>query len=222
MKKPGLAALVILLLFLATACEAIPGGPNTLSSSQTTNINGNTLVTAKPVNGLALFLALSSDTIKAGDNITITAGEWNTLSASNNVTTAGNWPAAGLIMGPCGTLNYPMGAAIYSGYLTEADIASAIPLVLYDPNAVYHCPMILSGIDAYFFQPFSDNADVYGSCEPNPCFTGFTVSGNLTFTGYWLNGTPPGFIDFTPGMYTVSCGDEWGSLAVTHFVVLGE
>ena len=203
-------------------CDVITGGPNPPTIPQTATINGNSTVTVKSGNGLELILALSPAAIKAGDEITISAGEWNSLSTANNVTTDKNWLVTGLTMGPCGTLNYPMGVAVYSGYLTESDIAAAVPLQLYDPKAIFHCPMILSGIDAYYFQPFSSAADVYGSCDPNPCFKDFAVSGNLTCSGYWLNGTRPGFIDFTPGTYTVAGGDEWGSLVVTHFVVLGK
>ena len=131
-----------------------------------------------------------------------------------------NWPVVGLIMGPCGTLNYPMGVALYAGYLTESDISSATPLRLYDPKALYHCPMILSSISSYLFQPNSDNADVYGSCDPNPCFTGFEISAALSLKGYWTDGESSVFNNFTPGTYTMVGGDEWGSLAVAHFIVL--
>lgn len=94
--------------------------------------------------------------------------------------------------------------------------------MLYDPGAVYHCPMILSRITAYEFQPASDIAAVYGSCEPNPCWANWPVSTNVTAKGYWTAGAESEFRDFAPGVYSVIGGDERGALALLHFTVSGE
>ena len=41
---------------------------------------------------------------------------------------AKKWPLQGLSLGPCGTLNYPFGVAIFAGYYTSANISTATPL----------------------------------------------------------------------------------------------
>ncbi len=112
--------------------------------------------------------------------------------------------------------------AILSGFYTFADVSGAEPLVLYDPKAVYNCPMMLARITAYSFLSQTDIADVYGSCEPNPCLVDMQISANLTSRGYWTAGPKSQFEDFLPGVYTVVGGDEWGALVVLHFTVSRE
>ena len=65
----------------------------------------------------------------------------------------------------------------------------------------------------------SDNASVFAGCIPGPCFAE-AMSSTLSFKGYWNGGTPGAFTDFTPGVYTVVGGDEWGTLAVLHLQVV--
>jgi hypothetical protein len=115
-----------------------------------------------------------------------------------------------------------MGVAIYAGYYTGDDIYTATPLHLYDPNAVYHCPMILSRIDSYVFRPSSNTADVFGSCESGPCLEDFKVGETFSYAGFWTDSADAQFTNFLPGIYTVACGDEWGTLAIIHFLVLDD
>ena len=107
-----------------------------------------------------------------------------------------------------------MGFAIYAGYYTISSILIAIPLPLYGPGP-YMCPMILSNVDYYIFQPESDTAQVFGSCVPNPCLT-VPVAMDMYFNGFWLTYL---YVDFPPGIYTVAVGDEWGALTLLHFIV---
>lgn len=90
---------------------------------------------------------------------------------------------------------------------------------LYDPDAIYHCPGMLAYIMAYEFEPTSDNASIYGSCDPNPCMTGVKMNSELSVKGHWTGSPRSEFASFEPGLYTVVGGDEWGALAVLHFVV---
>jgi phenolic acid decarboxylase len=78
-------------------------------------------------------------------------------------------------------------------------------------------------VNAYVFQPSSDIASVFyfDSFDPNPDLIDFKISSGITVTGYWLNGQETTPHNFTPGVYTVVGGDEWGALAVLHFVVQG-
>ena len=222
MIKACTAGFVILALFLLAGCNLINGASNSTESFSITVNSSASIVTAKPVNGLELYLELNSATFNPGQTVMVTAGEWNTRTMLNEVAAGGRWPVQGLAMGPCGTLNYPMGVALYAGYYTEDNIYSATPLRLYDPKALYHCPMILSSISSYNFQPSSYNADVYGSCEPNPCIANFNVSGTIAYTGFWLDDQDSTFSNFVPGIYTAACGDEWGTLILIHFLVLDD
>jgi hypothetical protein len=222
MIKTCLTGFVVLTLLLLAGCNVISGASNSKESFSITVDSQASIVTAKPVNGVQLYLELNSATFKPGEMVMVTAGEWNTLTTSNEVAADKSWPVGRLAMGPCGTLNYPMGIAFYSGYCTESDISSAKPLRLYDPKAVYHCPAVLSSISSYVFQPSSDTADVYGSCEPEPCLDDIKVGGTLTYTGFWTDEQESTFINFTSGTYTVACGDEWGTLIILHFLVLDD
>jgi hypothetical protein len=111
---------------------------------------------------------VNSTSFEPGQGIAVTVDERNTLAEVNNIPAADDWPLQGLSLGPCGTLNYPNGVAIFEGYYTSANISTAIPLKLYDPDALYHCPGILAVITAYEFQPSSDIASIYGSCDLKP------------------------------------------------------
>ncbi len=96
------------------------------------------------------------------------------------------------------------------------------PLQLYKPGT-YFCPMILSGISSYIFAPGSDFVDIVGSCSPNPCLR-MNVQDQGRFAGSWSELIPPLpslsiFNQFSPGVYTVAGGDEWGDLLVLNFTV---
>ena len=183
--------------------------------------------TSESVNGLILSLSLNSTTFQPGQEIAVVIDEQNTLAKENNVSASDSWPLQGLSLGPCGTLNYPFGVAIFQGYYTASNVSSAKPLQLYNPAGIYSCPVILV-VGYYSFAPLSDTASVFcvtaggfGGGEPNPCLTDFKISSEITVTGYWTNGKQLMLSNFTPGVYTVVGGDEWGALAVLHFIVQG-
>jgi hypothetical protein len=240
--KNGIIVVVVLLvgmLAVATGCGNSAAQTRSNNTSPTATLIPNTSLTTTPsasptptdlagiisitslsVNGLKLSLSLNSTTLQSGQKVTIVIDEQNTLSVENNILSSRNWPLNGLSLGPCGTLNYPFGVAILQGYYSSANVATATPLILYDPGAIYHCPMILSEITAYVFQPSSDTAAIFGSCGPNPCFT-TKINAEVRATGYWTGSPTATLTNFTPGVYTVVTGDEWGISAVLHFVVSG-
>jgi len=176
------------------------------------------MVTSDSTDGLALSLSVNLTDLQPGQGVTITVDEQNTLAEVNNVPAADDWPLEGLSLGPCGRVNYPVGIAVFKGYYTSSNITGATPLKLYNPDAVYHCPMILASITAYEFQPSSDVASIFGSCDPNPCITDIKMNPDVAAEGYW-SGSPTEFSNFSPGVYTVAGGGEWGALAILHFVV---
>jgi hypothetical protein len=165
---------------------------------------------ASSVTNLNLTMILNYASIFQGQNIRITIEESNILNSTNAVNASDNWPLPMLAVAPCGTLEYPVGFAIYQGNYSTADIKTAAPLTIFKPQA---CPAIAVYISSYTFKPLSDNASVGGYFGNN-----YWLSINVDFEGNgdWVLGTHD---DFTPGVYTVACGDEWGQVVLLHFVV---
>ena len=193
---------------------------NVNTVTATTPFNNGNSASSKSVSGLELTLSLDSKTYQSGQQVGIDIDEKNTLSKTNTITTSVKWPVSGLGVGPCGVLNYPFGIAIFQGNYTAANVSSASPLQIYEPGT-YMCPMILTDISSYVFQPLSDNAAVFQMSESTDVFT---IAMNTEFepapTGYWAsNDVGAAFTNFGPGVYTVVAGDEWGALVVVHFTV---
>jgi hypothetical protein len=144
----------------------------------------------------------------------------------DNVTAANDWPLHGLSLGLCGTVNEPFGMAVFRGYYDKSNVSSASPLMLYSPYAMTSCPGIFSVISRYSFYPESSKAQIWGSCNPEPCqaddLGGPPISASNEVNGFWS--TIP-YIQWSSrsalpsGVYTVAAGDEWGQLVLLHFVV---
>jgi len=183
--------------------------PITLDQYSSTVVSGN---------GLSLTLSLNSTIYHPGEQISVTIKEKNTLAVENNIPVDNRWAVQGLSLGPCGTLNYPFGISIVQGYYDAKDVIGVAPLQLFDPNAAYRCPMILTGITSYDFQPSSDIAAIYTGYDSEPWSINMTVKS--TSAGFWTGSRPnASFSNFTPGVYTVIGGDEWGALVILHFTI---
>ena len=102
-------------LILSTSC----------ASSKIPTITTNSLSTS--ANGLSLSLSLDSTTYQPGQEISIKVDVKNTLSKTNKISASEKWPISGLGVGPCGTLNYPFGVAIFQGDYTVANVSSRDP-----------------------------------------------------------------------------------------------
>ena len=224
-----IARLVLLVIALIglPACGATTRTTPTVTPPRPTPPPNTSSATSESVNGLMLSLSLNSTIFQPGQEISVVIDEWNTLATANKVSASNSWPLRGLSVGPCGTLNYPFGVAIFQGNYTSSNVPSATPLQLWLPVP---CPIDFP-VGYYSFDPLSDTASVFcitaggfGGGEPNPCLTDFKVSSEITVTGYWTwnNGQQPTSGNFTPGVYTVVGGDEWGALAALHFVVQGD
>src|SRR6266702_3393376 len=172
--------------------------------------------------GIRLDLSVNSTSLKPGDKIAITISKRNLRLVPNEVRAASDWKIRGLNLGPCGTVNLPIGFAILKGNYTKDNISTGHPLQLYEPGA-YFCPAILSGINSYVFDPASNLANVVGSCTPNPCFK-LPIESHAQVAGSWSETIFP-FLDqatfhqFSPGVYTVAGGDEWGGILVLNFTI---
>jgi hypothetical protein len=115
--------------------------------------------------------------------------------------------------------------AFFPGYYSSADVSTATLLQFYDPNQIYMCPRFLNltASDKYAFQPSSDIASIFVDGDFNHSLpdinTNYTVKVQGYWKGYWIGSQETKFSNFTPGVYTVAGGDEWGTLAVLHFVI---
>ena len=172
------------------------------------------------VSGLELSLSLNSVQLQRGQSIGATVTVFNSLGTVNNVSAASEWPIKGLTTGACGTLNEPLGLALFQGYYASQNISSAVAaLELYYPG-VYNCPAILD-VKYYLFQPQTYSATIgvtpsFGPQTPYPITVSVGVNGS--WTGSAVNQSAAHHL-FSPGIYTVVAGDEWGDILMLHFVV---
>jgi len=166
----------------------------------------------------------------------------NTLSTSNNLSAAQDWPLPDLSPGMCSNYNQPFGIDVMNGYYTSTNISNASPLPLFAPS---FCPVYFP--PAFFvFDPKSN----YVNMESSPAtsillVTNSTSTITMTSTrqntnplgdaereiplnGYCCTEVPNsagtsftyGSIPFQVGTYTIAGGDEWGDLVLMHFTVL--
>jgi hypothetical protein len=210
----GITVVIVLLpvIFAAAGCSNPPA-----QTKLTDSINAAAF---KSANGLELSLSLDATTYQLYQDVSIVIDEKNTLSKTNRVSASNKWPLSGLSLGPCNQ-GSPFGVAVFSGYYSSADVLKGTPLVIFDPNGVYHCPAFSWAEGAvYEFKPLSDNATVVGSCVP-PCSCDLQINQELQLSHYWTGSYPATINSFDPGIYTVVAGDEWGALVVLHFTVTG-
>ncbi|HUI91067.1 MAG TPA: carboxypeptidase-like regulatory domain-containing protein [Chitinivibrionales bacterium] len=190
-----------------------PCGAEICDCAQDTFRFNQTSATASSGNGLSLTLTIGSVAYHSGDSISITIDEKNTLATENKANIANAWPIQGLTLQPC-VFNEPFGIAILQGYYDAKSVSSGIPLILFPPG-IYNCPAD-PVITNYDFQPSSDLN--YGIK-----LAGFWT-GNLTLINSFPCANPvecnSTFNNFTPGIYTIVGGDEWGALVILHFTVL--
>jgi hypothetical protein len=209
----AIAAIVIasgLYLAYVSPNRQTPGCCTTYSPSPLSGDSMNATI------GLDLKLSLNSTLLATNGGIAVNITELNIRNTTNKVNASRDWPIDNLALGPCGTVNYPMGLEIFQGYYTQSNVSSArAPLSIYQPGE-YACPMILSNIGSYQFGPLSDNAQIYGSCSSGSCFQ-LNVTSEIDVGGYWSSHSS--FSSFPSGTYTVAGGDEWGQMVILHFTV---
>jgi hypothetical protein len=209
----ALAALICAGVFVSSS----PGATLTATYTSITIDQYSSTVISKY--GLSLTLSLNSMTYHPGEQVTVTIREKNTLATENKIHGADTWPVQGLDLGPCRTV-YPFGISILQGYYDAKSAVGIAPLQLFDPNAMYSCPAILAAIYYDFhFQPWSDVVTIYTSYDH---FTPLSINmtAQVASAGFWTGSHPNAtFSNFTPGIYTVVGGDEWGALVILHFTI---
>jgi hypothetical protein len=177
----------------------------------------------KAANGLKLTLSMDAKNYQAGQSVSITIDEVNTLTTYNKVAAADRWAVKGLGLGPCDR-DFPVGIAVFSGYYSSNDVIKAKPLIILNPGNVLFCPAGLpSNIPDFTFEPLSNLATIEMPSTP-PSTEEFPVHGSVSLDAWYVidSKSDMSFVtrhDFEPGMYTLVGGDEWGSLVMLHFTV---
>jgi hypothetical protein len=119
--------------------------------------------------------------------------------------------------------------ALFRGYHTVSDLAksTADQLQVLQPGLVYHCG-VHPDFQEYTFQPRNDSAQICGQMDQSINGTkqiwcqNYEASVLLLVGGYWTGDggrTPAIYHWFESGIYTVVGEDEWGRIALMHFVV---
>ena len=178
-------------------------------------VTGNTTAYATNLtSGLELILSMNSSIYGPGQGILINISEYNTLSTANNISRANDFRIPNLTLGACGRSIFPFGVAVFKGYYNASDVSSADSLSLFPLGIPCDVP---ASIPWYLFQGLSDNASMVLSEK------GFPIQFDLSIDGSWSGSSASGnsatFESFSPGIYTVAAGDEWGELVLLHFAV---
>ena len=184
--------------------------------------------------GLRLDLELSSST----EGINVTVGVYNTLDKVNNVTSASDWAIySNSLNDICG--NQVAAFAVYQGNYGAGNFTTGSPLAMDNVHGGAVCPQLSPSV-VYSFSPDSGVASIPGgrfasgpsSMNVTLTYTtsGYTTCsvGTLSFrpsdaSGLWecAQNDAYKFNPFPPGTYTVVGLDQWGDVAILHFVVAG-
>ena len=182
--------------------------------------------------GLELITAVNSTHMQNGRAIGISISLRNVLPRPLNVTSESDWALpAFLHFFPCPR---PMSVAIFEGYYGTSNLSSASFLPLWPPREAISCPALFTGTYQIEF-PFANNSNqnvsvMYGQSTPyyGPLQESVTENGYYSKTLQTPSGPngsvdmQPVFVPFAPGIYTIAAGDEWGQVAILHFVVLAQ
>jgi hypothetical protein len=177
---------------------------------------------AASLGGLILSVSVNSTQLKTGATLSMAVHEYDPSNVHVNESAAANWKTRNIGIGfGCAFQNLPLSASVFKGYYSIDNLSQAVPLQLVDLQNLGACPPLWT-IQNWVFEPLSDNVQLVG-CLRSACVT----TGNLVSTrqAFSVGGTWPsspgsvGFTPFKPGIYTVAAGDEWGAVAIVHFIV---
>lgn len=162
---------------------------------------------------LKLNLSTSSQVIQPGQPIGIMISVNNTLSKQVTFSDENSWKISDLSVNPCTSAQY--GIAIFNGFYSEQNATEGKPLPIFNDAAL--CPVYNQTTQSYVFQPSSGHVTL-NNCvgTPSECLAGFDMGDQFSFSGLWKYGQVQ---PFSPGLYTIVGGDEWGHVSIEHFVV---
>jgi hypothetical protein len=198
--------------------------------------NGNMTSSYFPSLGIELVLSINATTLRVGQRLNASLSIVNTLPRVNTIQPSNNWlfQAVPVALWPPCYFGLPAEIAVLNGTYSAQNLRAAA-------NATFKY-ICMEGVivDHVIFQPASDKANltgIYGVSGANQTLGPFHLSKSVTTSGYWnlqnlskeINPPiigdganpkiPPDSIPFVPGSYTVAVEDEWGQIAILHFVV---
>jgi hypothetical protein len=183
-----------------------------LATTETIGINS---ASSKSINGLNLSLSTDKTTYQPGQYISIFIDEKNKISKTNKVRVSDTQLLNEFRLGPCNVFTGDFGIAVFRGNYTASDFPAATPLIVFDPNPIFHCPVIPIFYPSFDFAPSSD---IVNNSSLNSTFG---MNSTITVNGYWAGDRPNAILTyFDSGVYTIVGGDEWGNLVIVHFTVL--
>jgi hypothetical protein len=154
-----------------------------------------------PSTGLSLNLNISTN---SNEWVILTVYEFNTLDQANNVSAADGWPSnASLFQWVRESYEANVGMAGYEilqGNYGLSNFTQGTALWLQPPPSLLGCCAEVGQPDSYAFQPLSEANVLSGS-----------------YAGYFVGGST--YTPFSPGIYTVLAGDQWGDVAILHFAI---
>jgi hypothetical protein len=188
--------------------------------------------TTSSASGLELMASLNTTFIQHGQAIQVTVEILNSLTKTNNISGASNWYLndvnPNLLLGPhnsdallgfaCFT---PANFVVFNGYYGSGNLSSiGSPLVLYGPQ-ITASSCHKSNFDLYMFQPQSSEANVSLTSQPSYNYTiNMQASSPILSNCNIAPGTEGSCLSgFSPGVYTIAAGDEWGQVVLLHFEV---
>lgn len=169
-------------------------------------------ISVKSSNGLIFKMETRTTSIIEGGTMSIVLREINPTEKIVNIASSNEWAIPYLTLGPCYS-NYPIGVAVFRGFVTQNELSSHGPLNLFRPG-VYDCNSDYP-VSLFSILPRSDHASATPVSSSNPVLN-LTLGKEILIYGYW-DGIQ--FIKFKPGVYTLIGGDEWGALAIIHFTI---
>jgi hypothetical protein len=212
------AVLLLGTLVSGVSCDtSITQNGTQTTSAPLIDFNNVNSASSQSANGLSLSIFLDATTYRPGQQVSIVIDVRNTLSNANLIPVSSDWSYNDLGLGQC-DLGSPYGIAIFQGNYTSSDFSAATPLSLYDYNLTVPCSTSIP-ISSYDFEPLSDIATALSRFASIPNST-YAINTELTEAGYWTGNIPNATKhNFTPGVYSVVAGDEWGALVMVHFTV---
>ena len=164
-----------------------------------------------------------------GEVLNVTFLVENTLSRPNNVSQASDWvlPAFGNVTATMVKCIGWANALILRGYYDLQNVstsANSTIMPLFQPGVGPNCTYY--DFARYYFEPSSSKATVfgqgpyYGNYSTRQMIAGGLVAGYYTANQSYVElNRRVAPLPFPPGTYTIAVNDEWGQLALLHFVI---
>gem|GEM_PF-4985116 len=207
---------------------------STSSTSVSPNFTRGTFSSSTDsIDGLRLVLTMDATAIPLYGTLSVRVQEQSTSPQPVNVTAADDWRLIVLPSSGCGGADI-MGIALFAGNYTKEDLSRSSQL---SGRGEYPCLLLygLPNVYSYDFQPQSASAtEAYGcetnstgngagsspcGCEMEACPPYLMTERAQTQANFSVDAENGDYHYLSPGVYTLVGADEWGAVAILHFVV---